>query len=245
MRTLLASVLLTLAAGAAAAQDFELELTEQSLNRLVGRLGNPSDGGIHQPNVLSGLGLSACVSIGTLDCAGAANTVSTATAAAAATGKTAGRQQVKLSSCVGPDGQRVIVPASESVAWQWWITEARFLVTAQQLRFAATVVSRVAGKWHSEQREVPATLRFDVASQRLRMEVSAFKVPVLTAGGASETLAEVDVARHMSFAIPIGEQSFEVRDLEGRPRTLRSRAQGGSVEYQPGRIQVKVDGSFY
>jgi hypothetical protein len=212
-----------------AAQDFELELTEEGLNRIVGRLGDRSTGGFHQPNRLLALGFRNCRFVGSLECP---------------TGQGAG-SSVKLARCDGPSGQDAIVPAAEPVSWQWWITRGRFTIAGQQLQFSALVRYRVGDEWFKEERTVPATLGLDVGGQRLRMDVSTFKVPVqYRAQGAAEAITEVDVGRHMSFAIPIDAQSFQVTGLDGGVKTLTSRAQGASVEFLPGRVRVKIDATF-
>lgn len=238
MKVLLASAIAVLVACPATAQDFELEFTEQALNRLVASLNDPGSGGVHRSSALAALGYSGCVSLGALDCAGATSAPSSP--------QGSGRTDVRLAFCQGPDGKGAIVPASDAVGWQWWITEARFTIAAQQLSFTARVRYRVGTQWFSEEKTVPAVLSLDVASQRLRMDVSSFRVPVRhTVNGVAETITEVDVGRHMSFGIPISAQAFQVADLEGRPRTLTSRAQGGSVAYLPGKIQVRVDAALY
>jgi hypothetical protein len=211
----------------ALAQDFELEITEEGLNRLVAQLGEPSSGGIHQPNALATLGYRNCHLVGSLNCPGASG------------------QELPLAICEGPDGQAALVPGGGPVSWQWWITQARFTVQAQQLQFAASVRYRVGAQWFREERTVPAALSFDVAGQRLRMEVAAFKVPV-TYGfhGVVEAITEVDVGRHLSFAIPIKTQTFQVHGLEGNPKTITVRAQGATIQYLAGKIRVNVDAAF-
>jgi hypothetical protein len=238
MKLLLALALAVLAVSPANGQDFELELTEQALNRLVAQLGDAGSGGVHRSSALASLGYTGCVLVGALDCASSTS---------AATGQQGAKQpSVALALCQGPDGKGAIVPADDAVGFQWWITEARFTVAAQQLRFTARVRYRVGSQWFSEEKTVPASLSLDVASQRLRMDVSSFKVPIrLTVNGVTETITEVDVSRHASFGIPISAQTFQVTDLEGRPRTLTSRAQSASVAYLPGKIQVRVDAALY
>lgn len=153
---------------------------------------------------------------------------------------------LSVSLCIGPDGQPVVVPGVVPVVWQWWITKARFTVQAQQLTFTANVRYRVGRQWFSDERTVPATLSFDSASHRLQMQIASFKVPIsYSAYGVSEALTEVDVGRHMSFAIPISLQSFQVTDPQGRAINLVGRAQTANVEYQPGKVQVKAYVGFY
>jgi hypothetical protein len=232
----------------AAAQNFELEFTEQALNRLVAQLGDSGKSGVHQSNDLSALGYGKCGTIGILDCTAGTNAQASqgiARRPTASTQQGAARANVHLAVCQGPDGRSAIVPAPELVTWQWWITEARFSIRAQQLQFTAKVRYRVGRQWVSEEKTVPAVLSLDIASQRLRMGISSFTVPVrYTVNGLAETITEVDVGRHMGFGIPISPQTFQVTDLEGRARTLTSRAQSANIEYLPGQIRVRVYGGF-
>jgi hypothetical protein len=235
---LLIAATLALAGRGADAQDFELELTEDGLNRLIDQLGDVSSAGIHQPNPLGGLGYRDCSAVGLLDCSGGA-----AATAPGADAQSHGR--VLLNRCQGPDGESAIVPGAESIPWQWWITQARFTLAAQQLSFSASVRYRVDRQWSREERTVPATLRLDVASQRLRLEVSTFKVPLrYSANGLGEAITEVDVGRHLSFAIPINAQTIQVPGLDGGLKTVTGRAQSAILEYLSGKVRVKFDATF-
>ena len=249
MKILWVAATLLLSVSPAAAQNFELEFSEQALNRLVAQLGDFGKSGVHQANDLSALGYGNCAAIGTLDCANATSGSSIQPSvprpAATTPQQGAARTNVHLARCQGPDGKSAIVPAPELLTWQWWITDARFTIRAQQLQFTAKVRYRVGRQWMSEERTVPATLSLDVTTQRLRMGISSFTVPVRhSVNGVAETITEVDVGRHMGFEIPISEQTFQVTDLEGHVRTLTSRAQNAAVEYLPEQIRVKVYGGF-
>lgn len=253
MKILATVAVLALAASPAAAQNFELEFTEQGINRLVDQLGDPGKSGAHQPTDVSSLGYGKCTAVGILDCspkttsnvATVQPTAGTTRPAATLPVQGGARTNVHLALCQGPDGKSAIVPAQDVLTWQWWITESHFTVRAQQLQFTARVRYRVGTEWVSEEKTVPATLSLDVAAQKLRMAISTFKVPVRhSANGVTETITEVDVGQHMSFAIPISAQTFQITDLEGHPRTVTSRAQSANVEYLPGQIRVKVYGGF-
>lgn len=234
MKGLCVAACFVLASSSAAAADFELEFTEQTINRLLGNLGNPSAGGLYQPSgALNALGYSGCAPVGVLNC-----TYGTG-------GQTKTSKQLAISLCQGPDGQTAIAPSVERVGWQWWITEARFDVAAQQLTFSANVRYRVGSKWFRVTQTVPAALNVDLANQQIHMDVSSFKVPIrYSANGVLETLTEVDVGHYMSFAIPMSRQSISVHDLTGNVRTVTGRIDTANVEYLPGTILVTVDGSL-
>jgi hypothetical protein len=233
MKGLCVAACFALVSGSAFAADFALAFTEHTLNRLLGELGNPSAGGIYQPsNVLNALGYSGCSPVGLVDCS-------------YGTGGQSTNKQLGISLCRGPDGETVLAPSVDYVPWQWWITEARFAVAAQQLTFSANVRYRIGSKWFQVTRTVPASLTVDLANQQLRMNVSDFTVPIRdSADGVVETLADVDVGRYMSFAIPMSRQTVSVHDLAGNARTMTSRIDTANVQYLPGRIVVAVDGRF-
>jgi len=152
---------------------------------------------------------------------------------------------VRLSVCQGPNGKQVIVPGAEPVLWQWWITNAHFTIQAGQLAFTANVRYRVGARWFSDQRTVTAAVSFDAANQRIRIDVSAFKVPVrYAASGFNETITEVDVGRYMSFGIPTPPQTFQTTDLDGRLRSVNFQIQTASVQYLSGKMQVKLYAGF-
>jgi hypothetical protein len=219
----------------AAAADLEIEFTEQTLNRLLGDLGNPSAGGLSQPSgALGALGLGSCSAAGEMTCSYGTG----------AQGRTI--KQLALSLCRGPGGQVVIVPTVEPVPWQWWITDAHFAVTAQQLTFTAKVRYRIGSKWFQVTQTVPASLAVDLPSQQLRMAVAPFRVPIRNnANGLVETLADVDVDRYASFVIPMSAQNVAAHDLAGNARTVTGRMATANVQYLPGKILVTVDGRFY
>lgn len=241
MRWLFTAAFVVLFSGAAAAQSFQFELPEQTLNELVGNLGNPGAGGVYLPNgLITNLGYGNCLPIGTLECMYGTTGISGTSAPG-----TAGNTVVAVSLCKGPDGQPVVLPTPEPIPWQWWITEAHFTVDSQQLSFSANVRYRIGSKWYNVAQTVPAALTFDHAQQRLRMAVSNFKVPIrYSEGSVVEALTEVDVGRFMSFAIPTSRQKISVPDLGGNNRTITSRVDSVNVQYVPGKVLVKVDAGF-
>jgi hypothetical protein len=241
MRWGLAAAFVVLFSSAAAAQNFQFEFSEQTLNELVGDLGHPSAGGVYLPNALiTNLGYGNCRPIGTLEC-----TYGTTHTSGTSAPVTAGNKVVAISLCQGPDGQPAVLPTPEPIPWQWWITEAHFTVGPQQLSFSANVRYRIGSKWYNVAQTVPATLTFDYAQQRLRMAISSFNVPIrYSEGGVVELLGEVDVGRFMNFTIPTSRQKISVPDLNGNGRTITTRVDSVNVQYVPGKVVVKVDAGF-
>jgi hypothetical protein len=258
---------LLLACCSAMAADLELEITEQTLNRLVTSLGNPSAGGLFQPNALGGLGYNNCTPLGVLNCNYGSGGTGTATRTTAgqntgrsnfevnsvgtrvfdigAVGQSPSSKQVPISLCQGPDGQPVVSPTVDRIAWQWWITEANFAVAANQLTFSATARYRIGSKWFSVAQTVPASLSVDTASHQLQMTVSNFIVPIsYNVNGAVQILAQIDVGRYVSFAMPMNSQTISAPNLAGNAMSVTSRINTANVTYIPGSIIVSVDAGF-
>jgi hypothetical protein len=217
---------------AALAQDATLEVTEATLNALLGRLGTPSDSGSYWPPAPKGYSVfDQCYTIGFLDCAGGTRPI-----------------RIPLGSCrikLPLDGgsKRVMVATPTPLTWQWWVENARFNLAAGSMTFTATVRSRIGTATSSVSRTVPATMSFVSATNRLRIELGAFSVP-LEVAGQSQPVTTVDVARLLGFSLPLQPQAFSVPLPDGGTRALNLRATSISTQYLAGRILVTIDVSF-
>jgi hypothetical protein len=216
------------------AYDLELEFSEAALNRLVARLGAPSDGGSHEPTMLVDLGYQECFFFGYLDCP---RPVRGGVEAVPFDGR------IPLVRCRKPGGGIVVSPGGEPTVWQWWVTEGTFSVKAGELLFRAVVRYQVGERRYREERTVPAQIKLDTSSQKLQVSVSSFKVPIQLTGSGRPPI-EVDVGRLMSFAIPVSPPNVTVRLLDGTPKTLTGRAAGAFVDYLPGKVRVRIDAAF-
>jgi hypothetical protein len=166
--------------GVAAAQDATFEVTEETLNNLLRRLGSPADAGVYQ-------------------------------------------------SAAGP------------LTWRWWVTGARFQVTAGSMAFTATVHWRVVDQANSQTRTVPASVAFDGAGNRLRIAIGAFTVPVQSDG---TVVTQVDVARLFGISVPVEPQELAVPLLDGGTREIPVRAESVTSQYLPGRLLTRFDVSL-
>lgn len=166
--------------GVAAAQDATFEVTEETLNNLLRRLGSPGHAGVHP-------------------------------------------------SSAGP------------LTWRWWVTGARFQLTAGSMAFTATVNSRVGDQTDTQTRTVPASVAFDAADNRLRIAISAFTVPLQSTG---TVVTQVDVARLFAIAVPVEPQELEVPLLDGDTREIPIRAQNVTTQYLPGKLLTRFDVSL-
>jgi hypothetical protein len=214
---------------AGAAQNVEVVIKEEALNRLVDRLRDPSDSGVYQPTLPTHQPdtYTECREYGTLRCAKQPDGTEMA---------------VPLVICKKKDGGNTLVPAPEAVAWQWWITGSRFQAKSGSLAFTAKLRTRIDGRWRSEEKTVPATVSFDASASVLRVQVSAFKLPVRYEGkGLDQTITEVDVAKLSSFAIRVTPPSAQMAAPGGGARTLTARVTSGTAVYEPGRVRLRFD----
>jgi hypothetical protein len=127
------------------------------------------------------------------------------------------------------------------LTWRWWVTGARFQLTAGAMAFTATVNSRVGDQTNTQTRTVPASVAFDAAGNRLRIAIGSFTVPVQSAG---TVIAQVDVARLFAISVPIEPQELEVPLLDGDTREIPVRAQNVTTEYLPGKLVTRFDVSL-
>jgi hypothetical protein len=127
------------------------------------------------------------------------------------------------------------------LTWRWWVTGARFQLTAGAMAFTATVNSRVGDQADSQTRTVPASVAFDAADNRLRIAIGAFTVPVPSTG---TVVTQVDVARLFAIAVPVEPQELEVPLLDGGTREIPIRAQNVTTQYLLGKLLTRFDVSL-
>jgi len=216
----------------ASAQDAQLFVKEEALNRVVERLRDRSDSGVYQPTVpvtTPGLYYN-CQFAGVFECLGPPSSPQDPLAS------------VPLQRCQKKGGGTSLVPGGEPVGWQWWITGSRFEAKEGSLAFTAKVRSRIGTRWSAVERTVPATVAFDSGANLLRIRVDEYKVPLTyEADGLTQTIAEVDVGRLSSFAIRVPPQTAQVPLPNGTTRTLTLRALSATPVYQAGRVGLRVD----
>ncbi len=169
-------------APAPTAQNATLEVSQVTLNGLIGRLGSLANAGLHQP-----------------------------------------------------------AGGGAPVPWQWTVTNAAFTLAEGAMTFTATVNAVVGGQPSTETRTVPASVSFDAASHRLRINVGTFAVPVQVGGAV---ITQVDVARLYSVSTPIEAQELTLSLPDGGTRTLIARLVSATPQYLPGKLVITVDLGF-
>lgn len=230
------------------AQNSVVELSEQALNKLAGRLASPSDGGVHNAIVLGGAaGYQSCEPFGFLNCRRPGPTPAIPPGAPTSGGSPYSQvppDRVQLVRCKTAGGTRILA-SGPPVAWQWWVTDAHFTVSAGSMSLTATVRTRIGTTWDTTTRTVEAVLEFDPATDQLRIKPSAFKVPLrYMFQGVQQTITAVDVAGLYGLAVHILPQHVQVPLPDGSTRSLTARAVSISPQYLDGMISVALDLAF-
>lgn len=200
-----------------------LELSEETLNALMARLGSLAGAGIHRSvEALVPVLFEACEPSTSLTCPGSAG-------------------GIPLSLCRTADGGAALVPSGTAVPWRWWVSAAHFTLTEGSMAFGATVNSVIGGQTNAETRTVPASIGFDAPSGRLRIQIGTFSVPLEWEG---TLVTKVEVARLYGISLPIEPQQLVVPLPTGGTRTLTARAKAAEVQYLPRRVLIRVDVGF-
>ncbi len=236
--------LLLLLPTTAGAQNAVLNVSQDTLNRLVGRLGSLADEGMFQPMMLvedPTLPIEICDVIGFMDCPGLPRDL--------------GFREPGLPLVVcwerGGTPRVHIVPAGPPIPWQWWVSGAGYTLASGSMTFTATVHSRVGDVDKPPvTRTVPASVSLDTSTDpvRLRFQIGAFTVPIESGWtgifGQPRNATQVDVAKLYSISIPLEKQALIVPRPEGGSQTLNGRAVGMTVQYLFGRLRLNFDLGF-
>lgn len=223
-----------LVAHAAAAQNVEVVIREEALNRLVDRLRDPSKSGVHQPTLPTTPAdtYSNCVYYGVFRCPGTDGTTDSEFA------------EVPLLRCEKKGGGTSLVPSAEPVGWQWWITGSRFQAKSGELTFTARLQSRIGTRWRTVEKTVPASVGYDPSTNLLNVQVSSFKVPLTyEVNGVPQTIGDVDVGKLSSFAIRVPPQTAQLW-VSGGSRTVTAWGAAATPVYEAGRIRMRFDVAF-
>lgn len=243
----------------AAAENIVLDLTQQTLNRLVGRLGALSDAGVYQPPVpIEG----ECVPVGFLMCPRLAGDLGFQATSipmvlcrkvGAERGTNSPRQgsrpvlQRRGESLALVDGVALLI-TGEPVSWQWWVTGAHFAISGDSMTFTASVRSRIGSQTKTVTHTVPASVSFDSNTDRVRINIEDFRVPLVVRHfqtGEFDTITVVEVAELYSISIPIGPEKLIIPLPAGGSKTLAAEVAGiTQTDYLPGRIKLTFDVRF-
>jgi hypothetical protein len=227
---LLALVLSLLIPAVSHAQNATFEIYERTINRLVGRLGNLSESGVYQPMLASELpGITICHYMGYMECPGLPF------------GDFGFSDGIPMVFCETKGGGIEILPAGDPVGWQWWITDAHFTLNEGLMTFTATVRSRIGDNENEETRTVNASVGFDSTSNRLKIHVNDFTVPLHY--DASRIATEIDVARLYAISIPIQPQTFTI-PIQGPGNPVTAEVLSIIPHYLSGKIIIGIDVGF-
>lgn len=220
------------------AQHATLEISEATLNAVIARLGTPSASGAYTPRPVAGANsrFFNCETVAIfLECPSGRQILRRPLLRCEFTPASTANSRTRAPG-------RVLVPAAgPSITWDWWVENPRFTLAAGSMTLSATVRSRVGAANGSTTASAPASLVFDAAANRIRVQVGSFSVP-LTANG--QTVTTVDVAHLYEIALPVEPQNLAVTLPNGSPRSLNLRATSISPQYLAGRVLVNINVGF-
>jgi hypothetical protein len=230
-----------------------LELSQETLNRFISQLGMLSNKGLYQPVIGDIPGVNNCEDIGTINCPGlsdpsvggvttAARSLNNPTTPISLPADVQFRtDEIALLACETARGAIEIYPAHEPIPWYWWVTDAHFTVENGSMTFTASVRSLVNGIEKIETRTVGANVVFDAPTNRLKVQLAEFKVPLVY---GNKPVTEVDIKRLYAVAVPIEPQTVTVALPNGTTKTVTGRVINTKATYSLGRIVVDFDVGF-
>jgi hypothetical protein len=229
-----------------------LSITEDTLNRFVGRLGILSKSGVYQAykdhvypgfEFIEPVGYLLCPELGH--------------------GEVPGIGQEGIPILVGSrDGMSLeFIPIGEPVPYKWWVKDAHFTMLDDSMTFTATVITLAEGVEKRTTRTVAAWVSYVTNTGRIKMNIAAFTVdliqvvggpgPELVAAGEEEEGREfimetVDVAKLYGISIPVEPQTISLPTIQGSDTmTIRGRVNGiPEVEYNTGSIILHFNVGF-
>lgn len=224
-----------LVANPSLASDSVLDLSEATLNKLLTRLGAFSHTGVAQAKIIATVPgvFETCHFIGFLDCPDMP-------------GGALGLQgnRIPLAMCRSVGGGISIVPVGEPVIWHWWISDVEFKVVSGSMTVTALVRARIGANKLAATRTGAATVRFDSGTDRLHVDVAPLTVafPMMLAGETQ--MLEVDLAKRLSFSIPIEPQQMSLSLPEGGSKSVTGRVTSATPEYLGGKVRVNFNVDF-
>lgn len=236
----LAILLVTLACtgvpAAVAAENASVEISETTLNQLINKVGILSDGGVAQPYSVTELPalFEECIHVGFLGCGKLPMDI-----------EGFGMEGIPLVVCRQRGGGVAVLPVGDPVPWQWWISDMSVDVKNGSMSFTATVTTRVGDEWNVVTRTVGASVRFESATNRLKLDIASFKVPLaLGPGNIQLDVEPVDVARYYGVILPVAPQTFAVRLPDGSTRNVTGKVTSATPGYFTDMLKVSFDVSF-
>jgi hypothetical protein len=229
-------------ANEAAAQDATLEVSESVLNQAMERISVLSDGGVRRAFLPfhSEVDVDSCAPIGVIKCPPAPAPPAPAPAAGGALGPghpAVGLERVEVPLLVCARTGGAVISPYRQVSWQWWISGAHLTIASGGMTLTARVTTHVQDVWETSTRSSAATVRFDPADNRLKLDIADFKVSLGDAG-------TVDVARLLAIAIPIEPQRASVSMPDGSTRIVTGGVASVGVAYQPGLLKISLNTVF-
>lgn len=213
-------------------RNIQAEISEDTLNMFVDRIGVPSDGGVHQEyNPLPGRGIfKECFNSGYFKCAGPPSL------------------GIPMVLCKKKGGGIASVPMGEPTVWQWWVTDAHFDICRESacsdsMTFTATVITKIGDDINHVTRTVPAEVKFDTISEQLR--ISIFPYNVLLVGiinGQDGPLATVHVHNLYGISVPLEFPTLNIPKPAGGQNNVEVSIKEAKIDYLSShKVRLRID----
>jgi hypothetical protein len=223
--------------GLAIAANASLDVSENTLNRIIDKMGDQSDSGIgylFTAMVLDPV-FTVCEHIGYIDCPRLDRVD---------LGFDMGR--IPLAACHGYGGGTTVVPTGESVAWQWWVSNVSIELTDGHMRLTATVTTNVDSNWQETTNTVNVRPRFEPYTNNLVLMPEEFKVTLVVEGtDAFLRVDPVDVAKMYTLSVPVHPQKMDVVLPGGSTRNITGKVEAlEQFTVVPDNLKVTFDVKF-
>jgi hypothetical protein len=224
-----------------AADNAEVEVREEVLNRLVEHVGLISDSGIYQRwDDVGPEGIEICSPpMGSVDCPGIGPLVSLGADFPDMTPPSLG-----LIACKTYGGATMIIPVGAPIPWQWWVTDARFKVSAGYMTFTATVRYQAGEVTGAETRSVNARISYEQSSRKLVVLMDPFVKRIPYPNSAGRSVTSVDVAELYKLTFELHPQTMELPTLQGGTQSITGTVVSMETQYAPGIVKLLVNLGF-
>ena len=194
------------------AADASLDVSEDTLNRFITEMGHQSDSGVGYLYTANELdpAFEICEPVGFIDCPGLFQP-----------GLGFDMERIPLVACHSYGGGVAVMPSSEPVAWQWWISNVHIELEDGSMRMTATVQTNVDGFWNETTGSVDVKVLFNSSNNRLMLVPDEFRVHLATdTAGTFLRVDPVDVASIYTLSVPAHPQKMDVALPGGGTRKI-------------------------
>jgi hypothetical protein len=130
------------------------------------------------------------------------------------------------------------------IPWQWWVTDARFKVSAGYMTFTATVRYQAGEVTGAETRSVNARISYEQSSRKLVVLMDPFVKRIPYPNSAGRSVTSVDVAELYKLTFELHPQTMELPTLQGGTQSITGKVVSMETQYAPGIVKLLVNLGF-